>query len=657
MSFVQLAGVNIAFGDRDILKEVNFSVRRGDRVALTGANGSGKTTLMRIIAGKQPPDRGSVHTPRGTRIAYLPQSGILHSGRSLYTEAERSFEWVVEYQRELNQIGRTLEAAKEQTDGTQRLLEQFHELQERIAESGYYSREATIEGVLMGLGFKRRDLPRDTREFSGGWQMRIALSSILLTNPDIMLLDEPTNYLDIEAREWLESYLMSFTGGVLLVSHDRFFLDSTMNQIAELFLGRLSVLKGNYSAYEKRRRDELASLLAAYDLQQEEVAKLEDFIRRFRYNASKAALVQSRVKQLEKIEPIEIPESMKPIHFHFPAPPHSGRNVIHGEAMGRSYQTPEGRRTVLSGVDIEIERGEKLVLVGPNGAGKSTLMRILAGRDNDYTGTLQFGSGVEVAYFAQDMSDSLDESVTVFDEIEKAAPTSLYPQLRGMLGSFLFRGDDIFKKVAVLSGGERSRVALLKMILKPANLLILDEPTNHLDMSSKDVLLDALKQFTGTIIFVSHDRYFIERLATRVVELIPDASEQEASIVTNFPGDYAYYLFRRSAAAGAPVEQSEQSSALGERQPGNRDNFEVDKRKKNAIRKLKREEEEILASVEKIESDQKRLQHELALPEVYVDGERVRNIKEQLAARAAEHEALLLRWETVSQELAGAERG
>ncbi len=667
MSFVQLSGVNIAFGARDVLKDVNFSVRRGDRTALTGANGSGKTTLMRIIAGIQSPDGGSAHISRGTRIAYLPQSGITHAGKTLYEEAEHAYEWVIDYERELHEIGEQLEKSSEQSSGTERLVERFHDLQEHIAGSGFYTREGTIEQVLSGLGFRHRDLERDTREFSGGWQMRIALANVLLASPDILLLDEPTNYLDMEARNWLEEYLASFDGGVLLVSHDRFFLDSTMNQVAELFLGRLSVYKGNYSGYEERRRSEVASLLASYDQQQEEISRLEDFIRRFRYNASKASLVQSRVKQLEKIEPIEIPESMKPIRFHFPAPPHSGKMTVEATGIGRSYPGPNGVREVIRDLNIEVQRGEKIVLVGPNGAGKTTLMRIIAGRDSGHTGHVRYGSGVEVAYFAQDMTDGLDNDISVLETIEHSAPTSLYPHLRGLLGAFLFRGDDISKPIGVLSGGERSRVALLGMILKPANLLVLDEPTNHLDMSAKDVLLDALRQFTGTVIFVSHDRYFIERLATRVIELLPDESERTASTVQSFPGDYSYYLWRREqerAAPGGTKAESPASSARPSAKPSEplaaptktKEDFEEEKRRKSAIRKLRREEEDLLDAIEQNEQRQKELQEEVARPEVYVDGEKVRDIMESLSAIQTQHNALLARWDALSNDLSEAEK-
>lgn len=666
MSFVQLTHISVAYGERDVLKDVGIAVRDGGRIALAGANGSGKTTLMRIIAGLAAPDVGTVSTDRDCRISYLPQSGITHQGRTLRMEAEAAYAWVHQLLGEMSDIGTRLEGTREESDETRKLLERLNRLQELVDRSGYYSREATIQEVVRGLGFRLRDLDRNSEEFSGGWQMRIALAKVLLERPDILLLDEPTNYLDIEARTWLEGFLGSFAGGILLVSHDRFFLDSTMNEVAELFLGRLSLYKGNYTAYEKRRRQELQSILAAYERQQDEIARTEDFIRRFRYNASKAALVQSRIKQLEKITPIEIPESMKPIHFRFPSPPHSGRQVITVRELSRAYDTPGGRHPVLEGLDLEVERGEKLVLVGPNGAGKSTLMRVLAGYDRSYSGTVAFGTGVESAYFAEEMSDRLDAEASVIEELENGAPASLYPVLRGMLGAFLFRGDDIYKRIGVLSGGERSRIALLKMLLKPSNLLTLDEPTNHLDMQSKEVLLDALRQFSGTVVFVSHDRYFIERLATRVVELTPDENEGSPSRIRDFPGGYEYYLWRceqeelqhsgsaggTPAAASRPPHQARRSDPGADSQSATKRGFEEEKRLKSALRKLRREEEQIMQSIEALEANEVDIQHELARPEVYVDGERVKQLTAEIDEAKRRHSALARRWEEVLNEIA-----
>jgi len=488
------------------------------------------------------------------------------------------------------------------------------------------------------------DRDRATDEFSGGWQMRIALAKILLETPDILLLDEPTNYLDIEARTWLEEYLKTFPGGVLVVSHDRYFLDVTVNEVVEIFSGRLTRYAGNYTAYEKRRESELAALKESYRIQQEEIARQEEFIRRFRYNASKAAMVQSRIKQLEKRVPIEIPESMKRMHFSFPEPPHSGRRILSVEGVTKSYSSVP----VLKDLCFALERGDKLVVAGRNGAGKSTLLRILAGADHSFSGRVEYGAGARIGYFAQEQDESLDPSRSVVEEIEAVCPTPLFPKIRNMLGAFLFRGDDIHKSTAVLSGGERNRLALLKMLLHPANLLILDEPTNHLDMNSKDVLLDALREFAGTVIFVSHDRYFIEGLAGKVLEL------RAGHPPRLFPGGYDYYLFRISREEEEQENRPDSAESLRASVPAAsaaRTDREEAKRRKSILRRLERREEEVLARIEELEEEHRELQRRLALPEVYADGAEVKAVMEKISRNEGERGSLHIEWEKLSAEI------
>ncbi|MCL2602069.1 MAG: ATP-binding cassette domain-containing protein, partial [Treponema sp.] len=509
MSFVQFSKVSLAFGDRDILKDVSLNLAAGSRAALAGANGAGKSTLMKVIAGKIQPDSGDRAVQKGCRVSYLPQSGIVHRGKTLREEAEAAYSGILLVIARMEELGRELEKSSGETSRTKPLLEEYHQCQTEVENSGFYRREAEIAQVLSGLGFSPDDMGRETGEFSGGWQMRIALAKALLENPDIMLLDEPTNYLDIEARSWLEGWLRSFPGGCLLVSHDRYFLDATINEVFEVFQGGLKRYAGNYSTYEKLRAAELESLVKRYNAQQEEIEKNEALIRRFRYKASKAAFAQELVKRLEKMERIEIPENLKKISISFPQPPHSGRIALTMEGIGKRY----GQRQVLSGLDLTVEAGERLLVAGPNGAGKTTLLRIISGGDSECEGSVKHGAGITTGYFSQDAAENLSGSETVEQFIEDAAPTHLVPKVRSMLGAFLFRGDDVFKPLSVLSGGEKSRLALLRMLLNPINLLILDEPTNHLDLQSKDILLDCLGAFTGTIIFVSHDRGFMEALA------------------------------------------------------------------------------------------------------------------------------------------------
>ena len=547
MAFVQFSQVSLAFGDRDILKNVSVNLQTGSKVALTGANGSGKSTLIKVMAGLVQPDGGQRVAQKDARIAYLPQSGLTHHGCSLREEADKAFGFGYELQAEMEKIGDKLKNG----EGNEKLLLERHDaILTELEESGWNRRQVMAEQVLAGLGFSREDLDKNCEEFSGGWQMRIALGKALMVNPDILLLDEPTNYLDIEARGWLEKFLDNYKGGFLLVSHDRYFLDHTVNEVYELFNGELKRYPGNYTHYEKVREIELETLIREYEKQQAEIAHLQEFINRFGVQATKAAQAQERQKMLDKIleKQIVIPESLKKIHFKFPPAPHSGRLVATLSKITKSY---DGEHNVLQNLDLVLENGERLVVAGHNGAGKSTLLRIIAGADSDFSGEVKLGSGVKIGYFSQDNAETLKGSASVLETVESEAPLELIPKIRDMLGAFLFRGDDVHKSLDVLSGGEKARVALLKLLLRPVNFLILDEPTNHLDMHSKDVLLDALKDFGGTVIFVSHDRGFIENLSTRVLELKPGQFRL-------FHGDYKYYMERLEREANGEFSQNDE---------------------------------------------------------------------------------------------------
>ncbi|MBI9098953.1 MAG: ABC-F family ATP-binding cassette domain-containing protein [Spirochaetaceae bacterium] len=637
MSFVQLNNISLAFGDRDILQNINFMISKGSCIALSGANGSGKTTLMKIISGESEADSGNVISTKGSRIAYLPQSGIEHKGSTLSEEAEKAYSWITRTLLEIDQLGKELERNKEGKKA-ENLLLKHHDLQEKVLESGYYNRTEQISRILKGLGFSAEDMDRECSQFSGGWQMRIALAKELLKNPDILLLDEPTNYLDLEARDWLKDFLSAYNGGILIVSHDRFFLDAVVSEVAELFMGTLKTYKGNYSSYEKKRKEELKTLLEQYKKQQEEIAKQEDFIRRFRYNASKASAVQSRVKALEKMEIITIPENLKKIHFNFPAPPHSGKKIITLEGVKKTY----GDREVLKGIDHLIHKGDKLVISGLNGTGKSTLLRILSGKDTDFEGTMTWGTDVKIGYFSQDQDEILDKSKTVLEELESEAPTEMIPSLRGMLGAFLFSGDDIFKSVSVISGGEKNRLALLKLLLRPVNLLILDEPTNHLDIHSKDVLLDALKNYKGTVVFVSHDRYFIDQLAENVLELTEDGHRL-------YQGNYEYYLWKKeSEEADEPADSNEVEA---DQPKSGKLSREEEKKQKAQLRKLKKEEETLLNRLAELEEEHAELTELLASPEVYSDGTRAKDVSRQIRDNEREQEGISEKWEKVEEEL------
>ncbi len=635
MSFLQITQVSHSFAQRDILKGVSFAIGPGSKTALAGDNGSGKTTLLKIVAGLLTPDSGRIIRQKNSVISYLPQTGVVHFGTTLEQEAETAFSRFETFIGEKREIEEMLGRAVEGETSLESILQRHHEIEETLLNAGYYRRGEQIHRILAGLGFTKDDFQRQTDEFSGGWQMRIALAKVLLERPDVLLLDEPTNYLDIEARNWLEGFLLSYSGGLIVVSHDRYFLDVTVSSVCELWNGRLKIYKGNFSTYEDMRAVELESITAAYSKQQDEIAKIEEFIRKFRSNASKAAHVQSRITRLEKMDIIEVPESLKQIHFSFPKAPHSGKKVLRVNNVSRSY----GDIRALDEVSFELERGEKLVITGINGAGKSTLMRALAGRDRGHTGSITSGAGVRAGYFSQD-NDELDDHATVYEEAEESSPTALIPSLRNILGAFLFRGDDIFKRVSVLSGGERSRLALLKLLLNPANLLILDEPTNHLDMASKQVLMEAMQRFDGTLVFVSHDRYFIEGVANRVLELDDGTSR-------DFPGDYEYYIWRKESEeqdkAAMPVEKRET--------PRGAQAEHLERKKiKSALKRLERREQEIMEKLDELGKDHDRLLKEMAEPEVYADGERIKMLKSALAANEGEQNLLSTEWNELEGE-------
>ena len=653
MAFVQFSQVSLAFGDRDILKNVTINLQTGSKVALTGANGAGKSTLIKILAGITKPDSGNRAVQKETRVVYLPQSGLTHHGCSLKEEADKAFEFGYEMQRQIDSIGEQLQKGEGNTDS---LVLQQAELIQKLEDSQWYRREAACESVLLGLGFSRSDFEKRTEEFSGGWQMRIALAKALMQNPDILLLDEPTNYLDIEARGWLEQFLQNFKGGFLLVSHDRYFLDVTINEVFELFNGELKRYPGNFSHYEKVREVELKTLIAEYEQQQQEINKLEDFITRFGYKATKAAQAQEYQKKLDKMVRIEIPESLKKIHFTFPPAPHSGRLVLRMNDICKSY---DGSKNVLNHLDLVLENSQRLVVAGKNGAGKSTLLRIIAGVDSDFSGEIIPGAGVKIGYFSQDNAETIKGKETILEYLEARAPLELIPKLRDMLGAFLFRGDDVYKSLDVLSGGEKSRIALLQLLLSPVNLLVLDEPTNHLDIHSKDVLLTALKDFGGTVIFVSHDRGFIEQLATVVLELKPGEFKY-------FPGDYVYYLEQTEASSNQQnlnekaTDNSNQN--LDKKNGGNvaqkvesksesKLSWEEQKKRESERRKIEKKVSRLEEEIENLENKKNELETKLSNPEIYSNGEKAKAVQKEIEEIASQIEIVTLEWEKASEEL------
>ncbi len=526
------------FGPRVLFLDANWLVRNKERTALVGANGTGKSTLMKVLAGLESLDYGTLQQTRGMSIGYLPQEGLRLTGRAVFEECLTVFDELRGMEGEIERMAGQLAELDHASPEYESAAERYSMLQERFHALDGYALDAQVGTVLTGLGFGKEDWSRQVDEFSGGWQMRIALAKLLLAKPNLLLLDEPTNHLDLETRNWLEDYLHTYPFGYILISHDRYFLDVTIDRTVEIWNKRLTIFQGNYTKYLSQKDERRAQLLSAYRNQREQIAHLEAFINRFRAQATKAKQVQSRIKELEKIERIEIPDEEPVIHFKFPQPPPSGRMVVEAEGLAKSY----GPKHVFSNGRFFIERGDRVALVGVNGAGKSTLIKLLTGVEASTAGTVRLGHNVVSEYFAQDQYKVLDGEARMLDDISRAAVKVPESELRSLLGCFLFSGDDVFKPLGVLSGGERNRFALARILVSPSNFLLLDEPTNHLDMRAKDVLLDALDAFSGTVIFVSHDRYFIDRLATRVLEV-------ENGAITAFEGNYEDYLRKKESSA------------------------------------------------------------------------------------------------------------
>ncbi|MGE5124842.1 MAG: ABC-F family ATP-binding cassette domain-containing protein [Betaproteobacteria bacterium] len=542
---IHVEGLGKRYGERVLFEDVSWHVKKRDRIGLSGPNGAGKTTLLRMLAGTEEPDAGRIRMASDTTIGYLPQDGIVHHGRTVYQEVVLAFQRLLSLRDEQHRIEEELAGASEDAGGHEKLLERYAEVTEAFKHEGGWEIDARVAEVLKGLGFSLADQQRRTEEFSGGWQMRIALAKLLLARPNLLLMDEPTNHLDLPARNWLEEYLADYPGAVVLVSHDRYFLDATVKRITEVGLKTLTDYHGNYSYYLREHGARMERLREAHRRQSEQIEKTEAFINRFRYQATKAKQVQSRIKLLDKVERIEIPPERKKIHFKFPEAKRPGRVVLELKGVRKAY----GDNVVLGQVDLIVERGDRIALVGPNGAGKSTLMRILAGVDRPDDGVRLEGHNVVLDYFAQDQAAVLNPVRSVQEEMSSASSLTMAPMIRSILGGFLFEGDDVLKKVAVLSGGERNRLALAKMLLQASNVLLLDEPTNHLDLDSKEILLEALAAYGGTLVFVSHDRYFVDKLAGKVIEV----GGGEAPL---YPGGYEDFLYwkmqREAGAALAP---------------------------------------------------------------------------------------------------------
>ena len=671
---IQLAGAGKRFGHKLLFEKVDWLITPQDRAGLVGANGTGKSTLMKILAGLETLDYGAITTARGVSTGYLPQDGLRLAGRSVFAECLSVFAGLRALEQEMEELTRRMSELPHDSADYAQVADRYHRLEHEFFTRDGYALEAKVGTVLAGLGFTQHDWLRPTEEFSGGWQMRVALAKLLLQQPNLLLLDEPTNHLDLEARNWLEEYLGKYPYAFVLISHDRYFLDVTVRKTVEIWNKQILFYNGNYEKYLAEKTQRRETLQAAYRAQRERIEQLEVFISRFRYQATKAKQVQSRIKELEKMERIEIPAEEKTIHFSFPQPRASGRIVAEARDLAKSY----GLKEVFRGVNFLIERSERIALVGVNGAGKSTLIRLLAGTEPLSAGELKLGHNVTADHFAQDQYKELDQDARILDDISELSPRSTQTELRSLLGCFLFQADDVFKRIGVLSGGERGRYALLRLLLHPSNFLLLDEPTNHLDMRAKDVLLDALAAYTGTVVFVSHDRYFIDKLATRIFEVGDGRVEV-------YPGNYEDYQWRKQglAAVVPTLDDVPMTNAAGNSSPRERskapggssapvaataaipatkadtaasdgDQSGLAAKRLNPIKRKQME-----ARLRQIEDEVARLETAVAEYErallTFVSPEETRRQTQELQASRARLNALMAEWEGYSQALERAE--
>jgi len=636
---ISINQLTIDFGGFRLFENITYNITPKDRLGLAGKNGAGKSTMLKIIAGLQTPTEGSVSIPKDYRIGYLPQHMNHENSRTVFEEAEMAFGELKALQSEIEDMNASLaERTDYESDDYMSFLDKLHEKTERLSMMGGGNYHAEIELTLKGLGFERSDFSRNTSEFSGGWRMRIELAKILLSKPDIFLLDEPTNHLDIESIQWLEDFLKDYSGAVVIISHDKAFLDHVTNRTIEIVLGKIYDYKANYSKYLELRQERFEQQMNAYKNQQKMIEDTEKFIERFRYKATKAVQVQSRIKQLEKIDRIEVDEfDHSALHIKFPPAPHSGAITVKGKGVTKAY----GEHVVLEDVDFEVARGEKIAFVGRNGEGKTTMARMIM-RELDHKGEVILGHNVKIGYFAQNQADLLNPEDTVFDTIDKVAVGDIRTKIRDLLGAFMFSGEDVDKKVAVLSGGEKTRLAMVRLLLEPVNLLVLDEPTNHLDIRSKELLKKAIKEFDGTVIVVSHDREFLDGLVTKVYEF------RNKKMKEHLGGIYEFLQYRKlenlkEIEAQTPHNETKEPSTTKEVRLSYEQQKELS-RKRNKIEKIIKDAE---AKIEALEQEIADIEAEMSS----CDNNRAIELSTLFEEKNKQLENEMQRWEEASEQL------
>jgi len=650
---ISIQSLRVEFGARVLFNDLSFSVQPRERIAFAGHNGAGKSTLMKCAAGIIQPSGGKIHKPKGARVGYLPQEGIHVKGRTLFEETESAFGETLALQKKIDRLSDELVKLDPRSSPYGDLLEEIGELELQLDDADPAKMKPKIESVLKGLGFQSKDFDRDCGEFSGGWQMRIAMAKLFLQEPDVLLLDEPTNHLDIGTQVWVEQYLVNYPGAILLISHDRALLDTLCTRTIAFANGRAEEYAGNFSYFEKESVIRKEVQQKQYDAQQREIAEIKRFIDRFRASANKATLVQSRIKMLDKIERIPKPEQDDAVmNFKFPPPPNSGQTVAKLDGVSKSY----GALNVFSGFDFEINKGEKFAIVGPNGAGKSTFCRLITGQEEPDAGEHSFGHKVACSFFSQNHADELDPDLTVLDTVEAAASRDSAPHARNLLGCFLFRGDDVFKKIGVLSGGERSRVALVCMLLRPANFLILDEPTNHLDMQSQDVLQRALVDYPGSVMIVSHNRNFLDPLVTKTIEFQPDHKPVQ------YAGNITYYLEKSAEDEAAKKGEAKLSSLGGgnksksstpgvSRKEQRRLDAEAREMKSKVLKPLEAEFAELEKKIAEFEGAQATLTQQLSSEPVVNDPSKLREVTNAVEKITKALEKSYFQWGELSDEI------
>ena len=647
---VSVDNVTVAYGGWELFKDISFLINPKERIGLVGKNGAGKSTLLKIICGEQQPTEGTISKNGECTIAYLPQQMKVSDTATVFEETSKAFLEILEMEKEIERLNREIATRTDfESESYIGLLHRLHEANDRYFLLDGTNREAQVEKVLLGLGFKRTDFDRPTREFSGGWRMRIELSKILLRKPSLMLLDEPTNHLDIESIEWLESYLKEYKGAVILISHDRKFLDNITTRTIEIMLGRIYDYKVPYSQYVELRKERRAQQRAAFENQQKMIQQTEEFIERFRYKPTKSNQVQSRIKQLEKLDIIEIDEEDNAaLNMKFPPAPPSGKIVLEVKDAGKSF----GEKHIFSGAEFIVERGDKIALVGRNGEGKTTFVRMVLGQTEISRGTVRIGHNVKIGYFAQNQDDLMDGDFTVFDTLDRVAVGDIRTRLRDILGAFLFRGEDIDKKVKVLSGGERSRLAMARLMLEPHNLLILDEPTNHMDMRSKDILKKAIADYDGTVILVSHDREFLDGLVSKIYEF------RDGKVKEHLGGIYEFLASRKlDSLAELNKRESEETPSRQPNRiqkpaaPENKQTFLQKKETDRILRKMQAEIDKTEARIETLEKEIAEMNRKMSEPEKYGIDLLNGKIFETYEQLKKQQDETLWEWERLSSEL------